>query len=403
MGSQDLKLLMQRFFWSQDFNGSTDVTFKLPDGSESKAHKIILAVSSEVFYSQFFGPLADKTVDTVNVAEDIDIDSFRIMIESIYDSGDVPDLEINEYLDLLEVANFYLLHDIIDECNTKLCEHIRSLEIQELIDWTYTVSKLSIHDQVYESCGEAILAKLSRVIKEEKWDCISTKVQNKLIQDIEYTDVWKGDLILHLQVLKRLTSLELNSLFPKIIMKSNTNLESYFESSEDFHEFILNRFKSKITSHSRDLIWLDNDMLGEKLKNHLDSIETQDSVISDMYSLLKGDGLDLDRQFQWDKDYFTMQWIERLEGNGFDWDKQEDKEHYWRLLEFARIHQLDNLADHCYLRLSDLILDSFPENLAQYITRASITPGGEELFKLGIHVFVEFNVCGKTCTQNVCC
>ena len=94
-GSQDLKLLMQRFFWSQDFNGSTDVTFQLPDGSELKAHKIILAVSSEVFYSQFFGPLADKTVDTVKVADEIDADSFRVMIESIYNSGNVPDLDVS--------------------------------------------------------------------------------------------------------------------------------------------------------------------------------------------------------------------------------------------------------------------------------------------------------------------
>ena len=187
-GSQSLELLMQRFFRSQDFSDSTDVTFQLPDGSEVKAHKIILGVKSEVFYSQFFGQLADKTVEKVTVTDDFGSDTFKRMIKSIYNSGKVPDLEINEYLDLLKVANYYLLQEVIDECNKRLCEHVKSLEIQELIDWTHMVTQLSIFDQNYKSCREAILAKLSRVIKEEKWDCISSKVQNKLLEDLESTN-----------------------------------------------------------------------------------------------------------------------------------------------------------------------------------------------------------------------
>ena len=55
-------------------------------------------------------------VDTVEGLDNIS-DAFRRMIESIYNSGNVPDLETNEYMDLLEVANFYLLRDVIDECN----------------------------------------------------------------------------------------------------------------------------------------------------------------------------------------------------------------------------------------------------------------------------------------------
>ena len=51
-GGQNLAFLMIKFYNSRDFNSCTDVTFKLPDGSEFKAHKIILSVSSEVFYSE---------------------------------------------------------------------------------------------------------------------------------------------------------------------------------------------------------------------------------------------------------------------------------------------------------------------------------------------------------------
>ena len=223
-GGQNLAFLMIKFYNSRDFNASTDVTFQLPDGSELKAHKIILSVSSEVFYSQFFGPLADKTVDTVKVLDNIESDAFRRMIESIYNSGNVPDLETNEYMDLLEAANFYLLRDVIDECNKRLCEHVKSLEIQELIDGTHMLSKLSIHDQVYESCRGAILSKLSRVFKTEKWDCISVKVQNKLLEDIEHIEMWKGDAYRIFEVSKRLSSLEMNDLFPRIDREDISNV-----------------------------------------------------------------------------------------------------------------------------------------------------------------------------------
>ena len=387
-GGQNLAFLMIKFYNSQDFDASTDVTFQLPNGSEVNAHKIILGVSSEVFYSQFFGPLADKSVETVKVEDNIESDAFRRMIESIYNSGNVPDLETNEYMDLLEAANFYLLRDVIDECNKRLCEHVKSLEIQELIDGTHMLSKLSIHDQVYESCRGAILSKLSRVFKKEKWDCISVKVQNKLLEDIEHIEMWKGDAYRILKVLNRLSSLEMNNLFPDRIKKFNFDMKSYFESGEKYHAFILERFKQQIHD---PFDGPNMQELNEKLENHLKSIETQDSVLSDLYSLLKGDGLDLDVAFEWDADSY---YFKTLEKDGVLWNDQEDREHYWRLLEFARLHQLDNLTDHCYLRLYEVLLHSYPCKLAFHINRASATPGSDELFKLGIHVFVNNSTIG---------
>ena len=292
-------------------------------------------------------------------------------------------------MDLLEVANFYLLHDVIDECNKKLSEHIKSLEIEDLAEWSVKVSQLSIHDQLYESCREAILAKLSRIIKENKWECFGLEVRNQLLEDLECTEVWKGDLHHSLQILKRLCSLEMDNLLPDTIIKLNSDLESYFDSNEDFQKFILDQFESNISL--QDPSDSSYDQFNDKLKNHLNSIETQDSVVSKMYSLLKGDGLDLDREFQWDKGRYE---IEVLEENGVDWDNQEDKDndHYWILLEFASLHGLENLTLHCYIRLYHIILHSFPPLLAQTINRASETPGGEELFKLGILVFVNSTV-----------
>ena len=131
----------------------------------------------------------------------------------------------------------------------------------------------------------------------------------------------------------------------------------------------------------------------DKFTRYLNSIETQGSVLSQLYYLLKRCGLDLDRQFKWD--HVTIATIETQEKNGADRGTEglKDKEHYWRLLEFANKHQLDNLEDHCYLRLFYLLLyRSFPDKLAHHTNRASQTPGGEELFKLGIHVFVKVSM-----------
>ena len=394
-GSQNLELLMIRFYRkSPAFCDSTDVTFKLPDGSEVKAHKLILSVSSEVFHSQFFGPLADKTMETVVVTDSMDSDTFKIMIKSIYFSGFVPDLEISEYLELLEVATFYLLHKVIKECNKKICAHIQSLDIEDLVDWSVKLSQLSIHDQLYKSCREAILAKLSCILKEEKWNCLSSELRNKLFEDLKCIEVWKGDLLLYLQVLKRLSSLGLNSLLPERIVKFNSKLETYVQSMEHYKEFLVDRFKDKLASFWH---WMDDDDINDRLKNHLNNIETEDSVLSRLYSILKGESVDLDRLFKWDKGYLTIERIKKLEENGVDWGTKgrKNKEHYWRLLEFANIHQLDNLKDHCYLRLFDVMLESFPDILAQYINRASHTPGGEDLFKLGIHVFMNVTLEGK--------
>ena len=46
-----------------------DVSFRLPDGSEVGGHKLVLAVASPVFESQFYGPMAAENTDVVTVRE----------------------------------------------------------------------------------------------------------------------------------------------------------------------------------------------------------------------------------------------------------------------------------------------------------------------------------------------
>ncbi len=51
------------------------------------------------------------------------------------------------------------------------------------------------------------------------------------------------------------------------------------------------------------------------------------------------------------KDKQAILVLEQHEEDGVEWDCQKDRKHYWRLLEFSKLHQFDNLTDHCYLKL----------------------------------------------------
>ena len=82
--------------------------------------------------------------------------------------------------------------------------------------------------------------------------------------------MWKGDAYRILKVLNRLSSLEMNNLFPDRIKKFNFNMKSYFESGEKYHAFILERFKQQIHDPFDDPNMQE---LNEKLENHLKSIE----------------------------------------------------------------------------------------------------------------------------------
>ena len=59
-----------------------DVTFLLSDGTELKAHKLILASASPYFEALFYGPLANNNEPVQKVeVKDVEGDVFRIIIQ----------------------------------------------------------------------------------------------------------------------------------------------------------------------------------------------------------------------------------------------------------------------------------------------------------------------------------
>lgn len=159
--------LVKNLYQNLDEDSFTDVTFLLPDGSQLKAHKVILALASPVFEAQFFGPLAQKGLDEVNV-RDVDGDTFRRVIQFIYIAEDMygyANADTEDQWRLLEAAHLYILPDLIDLCQNKLCHILHNLKIsKDLIKALNDMPHTTISEEVMKKGIDYILQNLEELL-----------------------------------------------------------------------------------------------------------------------------------------------------------------------------------------------------------------------------------------------
>lgn len=90
-------------------NSSSDVTFLVGQlKSEFFGHKAIIGSASDVFKAQFSGDWKDSKVITL---EDVDEDAFGVVLLYIY-TDEIVVREVN-LLEVLQLAHFYMLHDLV--------------------------------------------------------------------------------------------------------------------------------------------------------------------------------------------------------------------------------------------------------------------------------------------------
>jgi len=115
-----LPSLVGKFYEQQQW---TDVVFQLSDGSNIRAHKLLLSITSPVFEAMFFGPLAQQGLREVKI-EDVKPSGFRRLIHFIYNSKclswKIEDPE--EWWHILEAANKYLNTRLVDQIERRLRE-----------------------------------------------------------------------------------------------------------------------------------------------------------------------------------------------------------------------------------------------------------------------------------------
>lgn len=123
---------------SLDSGRLTDVEFKVrtdvfPDVRERKfrAHKLLLALRSEVFDAMFFGHLAEQGVVDV---PDVHPDGFDVMLRYLY-SGCA---RINCVLDALHAraaARKYLVEPLVEGCSNYIHEHLSPANLCSYLDY----------------------------------------------------------------------------------------------------------------------------------------------------------------------------------------------------------------------------------------------------------------------------
>lgn len=119
-----------------------DCTFKFGD-REIKAHKVILACSSQVFEKMFYGNLASSEI----TLGDIKMEEFSQMLEFIYTDSIMFTSILNAW-SLFYIAKKYLLDDLVDVCIDYISEN---LTMSNLV-LSYEYSELYGLDKVKEQC-----------------------------------------------------------------------------------------------------------------------------------------------------------------------------------------------------------------------------------------------------------
>ena len=136
----------------------TDVSFLLEDGTHLDCHQLILKMASPFFELKFgrrwnSSSSSSKLVTKPKVkVEGIDSETFRLMVEFIYKSGQLTSarlLKPEQLWNLLEAADMYLLSGLVTFCTQKLSAHLRESEDErELVTMVKQARRLPIFEEV---------------------------------------------------------------------------------------------------------------------------------------------------------------------------------------------------------------------------------------------------------------
>ena len=179
----------------------SDVTFVLDNGSELEAHKLILATASPYFEALFYGPMANnkEPVQKVDV-KDVEADVFRIIIQTIYNSGTF-ELEVKEeddkFFAVMEAADMYLLPQLFDRMAKQIADSIKWTEggfLAKLLPHLDRFSQMPLFSKVYKDIKTGIIQFLPEDLgkKDPLWEKLCPRVQADVIEDLGKI-IWEMD------------------------------------------------------------------------------------------------------------------------------------------------------------------------------------------------------------------
>ena len=405
----------------------TDLTILLPDNSEIRAHKTILALASPYFEAKFFGPWAEKNKDTFKVTE-VEADTFRTVISFIYSSGDIDGIDdysgdindVDEYWRLLEAAHIFILEGLIDHCHREFKKYIQTMDgcLEAQLEFTNKAADLSIYDHLVELGVEEMMASLPEFIQDGYFESKTTFIEELRKPALECLKTklnredthWNGSILSCWMILWELNEHNLLDEFESIAQKCRDQIKAFL---------VKNGSKERIIKFFVD------DLFGDCLNNYYDGYyydafdgyalhelrkrlegqsweEMCENLFMDSLLFVKElVGFDIldSTSVPFRKDLFFF-----LEGSGINWLDGDlaldytfyDDGTYWAVLGFAREQSLPKLVDHCRRQIIELLIcpqlygrydDISP--LPYHISKASEFPLDEDIFKLGISLLLD--------------
>jgi len=367
-----------------------DVTFLLSDGTELKAHKLILATASPYFEALFYGSLANNNEPVQKVeVKDVKGDVFRIIIQSIYLSGrfhvDVQRQD-DKFLAIMEAADMYLLPKLFDIMAKEIADCAEAGVWENLLPQLERVSQIPLFSKVYKDIKKWIIQYLPGELGERDnlWDHLCPRVQADVTEDLEKIE-WEKDAEecqIYIHLLRDIAFTR--APFIELIDKINAKLSPLVESFKNKETFI--KAMEKIIKLEGRQKKYNQPEIHSKVKALLEGKsweELCETAFGDVVNLLEhvGDNTtDPTLRLKWKPNVPS-----RNRGRP-DWDPDSVKEAwklYSGLLEFAYKYSMPRLIDHCELLLMDSLF--YPEiNALNYVIRASKSKIFENMHKLGL-------------------
>ena len=157
----------------------SDVKFVVPashNDSESRksqkctpAHKFILAIGSPVFFAMFYGEMAEKASDTIELP-DCDYESLLELFRFLY--SDRVNLSGSNVMQVLYLAKKYLVPSLADKCTEYLQENLEASNVFSVLP---QVQKFEDKD-LEERCWEVIEAQTENALTSQEFVTLERSV-----------------------------------------------------------------------------------------------------------------------------------------------------------------------------------------------------------------------------------
>ena len=147
-------------------------------GSESKnnipAHKLVLAISSPVFYAMFYGELAE-TKDSVEIS-DCEYESLLELLRFIY--SDEANLTPDNVMQLMYLAKKYMLPSLADKCAAYVKENLGASNVFTVLPDAQKYEEKDLLDH----CWNVIEKETEEAVKSDGFMTIERSVLEELVE-----------------------------------------------------------------------------------------------------------------------------------------------------------------------------------------------------------------------------